>query len=276
MDKVDLPSDYKEKLIEYLPKVGASFLIVIIFYVIAIIVNKRLLNYILINNSKNVKKKLIYDFLAKILYYAIITIGIFLGLANLGFNINTLLVIFGSAGLALALAIQSSVSQLVAGLIIIVFNYFNNDDLIEVNGTMGFVKNFNLLNTVIHDTRGVKIIIPNNIITGGSFTNYYEKEKIFAEFNVNISNNNLLNYDILLNNIKEALINNCVYVVDKENVFAIISNISSSGTEIKIKFLINHSDYHKAQASGKHIIRKFMSDNKVLLLDNGYLSLLNS
>jgi small conductance mechanosensitive channel len=274
MDKVVLPNDYKEKLIEYLPKVGASFLIVIIFYVIAIIINKRLLNNIEINNSKTPKKKLIYDFLAKILYYAIITIGIFLGMANLGFNINTLLVIFGSAGLALALAIQSSVSQLVSGLIIIVFNYFNNDDLIEINNSMGFVKNFNLLNTVIYDPRGVKIIIPNSTITSGNFMNYYDQEKIYVQFFVTISNNNLINYDILLENIKEALINNCTYIINKENVFAKISNISLSGTELNIKFLINHNDYYKANDSGKQIVRKFMTDNKILLLDNGYLSLL--
>jgi len=195
-------------------------------------------------------------------------------MANLGFNINTLLVIFGSAGLALALAIQSSVSQLVSGLIIIVFNYFNNDDLIEINNSMGFVKNFNLLNTVIYDPRGVKIIIPNSTITSGNFMNYYDQEKIYVQFFVTISNNNLINYDILLENIKEALINNCTYIINKENVFAKISNISLSGTELNIKFLINHNDYYKANDSGKQIVRKFMTDNKILLLDNGYLSLL--
>ena len=269
---MDITENYKEKLLENLPKVGASFLIIIIFYIVAIIYKRNILSYIDKNKKNSASKKLLYDFLAKIVYYVFIIIGIFLALANLGFNINTLLVVFGSAGLALALAIQSTFTQVVSGLIIIIFEYFNHGDLIEINGTMGYVENFNLLYTILYDTRGVKIIVPNNLIINGNFVNYYDKEQIYSSFSVKVSNNNDFDYDVLLNNIKDELRNKCPYVIDKDDVFAVISNASASGTEISVRFLIERDNYYKALYSGQYIVRKLFSDSNILLLDNSYLS----
>ena len=267
-----LSNNYKKYIIEYLPKIGISILIIIIFYIIAFFSKKYILKNI-DNKDKNgnIKNKLLYEFLSKLIYYLIILVGIFFALSNLGFNLNTLFIIFGSAGLAIALAIQTTFTQLVSGLIIICFNYFNNGDLIQINDTMGFIESFNLLNTTILDIRGVKTIIPNNNITNGNFINYFNKDKIYLHFNVKISNNNIINYDILLNNIKDALIEKCSYIDDKKNVFILISDTSSFGTELLVRFLIKSNDYYKALFSAQLIVRKVLANDNVLLLDNAYL-----
>jgi len=268
-------NDYKTKMIDFLPKIGGSFIIFIIFYIIAIISKKHIISKIennYVEKNKNIKNKLLYEFLSKIIYYLIIVIGIFFALSNLGINLNTLFIIFGSAGIAVALSIQSSFSQIVSGIIIIVFSYFKIGDLIQINNTMAFVEDFNLINTTVYDIRGVKTIIPNNTITNSNFTNYCYKDKIYLHFNVTLSNNNSINYDKLLVDIKDALIRECQYVDDINNVFILISSTSSYGTELLIRFLIKNSDYYPALYRSQFIVRKLLNDDNILLLDNSYLS----
>ena len=177
----------------------------------------------------------------------------------------------GSIGLAIALAIQSTFTQFVSGLIILYFNYFDTGDLIQLNTTLGFIESFNLFNTTIYDSRCVKTIISNNNITNGNFTNYYKKDKIYVHFNVKLSNNNIINYDILLDNIKNALIKECTYVVDKNNVFVLVFDMSTHCTELLIRLLIKNTDYFKALFSAQLIVRKVLANDNVLLLDNAYL-----
>ena len=267
-----LLNSYKKDIIEYIPKIGISFLIIIFFFIIAIVLKKFILSE---NNNPNdtnkENKKILNNFLSIFIYYLIIFLGIFFAISNLGFNLNTLFIFFGSIGLAIALAIQSTFTQLVAGLIILYFNYFDTGDLIQLNTTLGFIESFNLLNTTIYDNRGVKTIIPNNNITNGNFTNYYKKDKIYVHFNVKLSNNNIINYDILLDNIKNALIKECTYVVDKNNVFVLVFDMSTYGTELLIRLLIKNTDYFKALFSAQLIVRKVLANDNVLLLDNAYL-----
>jgi small-conductance mechanosensitive channel len=251
-----------------------SIIIILFFFIIAYFFKKISMYYIKQNdkNNKNNKKELLYIFIIDVIYYCILVIGIIYGLSNIGVDVKTIFILFSSVGLALALAVQSTFSQIVSGLIIIFYNYFNYGDLIQMDdNTMGFIKKFNLLYTTIYDIRKVETIIPNNLLLKGNFTNLYASDEIYMTYNVRLSNNNSIDYDILLLNLKNELINNCSYIVDKKNVYVYISNMSSYGTELLIKFLIKSHDYYQALFSSTFLVRKLLADENILLLDNSYL-----
>ena len=257
----------------YGPKILIPIVIFIVFYIIALIIKAIIIKSINKPDSKNFNNdKILKELLSSITFYIIIIIGLLCALVNAGFHLNSLLVIFGSIGFAIALAIQGSITQIVAGIMILWFNYFNIGDLIELNGSALYVTNFNLLNTTLTDIRKVKIIIPNNAIISGEFKNYSIDEKIFISVFFSLSANNKINYEILLDNIKNEIIKKSKYCIDKDNILVIIIDISNSGTKMFARVLIKNTDYYYANAEISKIIRVLLAEDNVLMLDNSYVS----
>ena len=164
--------------------------------------------------------------------------GLFIALVNLGFQISTILVVFGSVGLALALAIQSTITQIVSGILILYLDYYNINDIVEINGLVGYVNNFNLLNTTILDNANVPNIIPNNTFISGKFTNYMKNKTIDSMVFLGISANNNIDYNILISNIKNTLIKEAKYIIDKNSVAVFIKDFEQPGTTLLIKYKI--------------------------------------
>lgn len=267
--------DSKKIAIQKAPPMIISIVIIIITFIIAAIIKKSISNLDKDIPLKQSNDKLLYDLLSNIAYYVIIIIGILIALTNLGFNLGSLLVVFGSIGLAIALSIQSTIAQVVSGMVIVSFKYFNLDDLIEVNGVQGFVDKFNLLNTVIRLPTGEKVVMPNSQITTSSFKNYFEKDEIYIDNPITLSNNNKINYEALIEHLKAELYAKSKYLVkdvNKERVKINVSDMSLSGTKLNLRVLINSRDYYAANNQTRNIARSLLEQENILLVDNYYLN----
>lgn len=265
--------DSKKKAITHAPPIIISIVIIIITFIIAHIVKKNIANLSKDVDFKPNNDKILYDLLSNIAYYTLIIIGILIALVNVGFNLSSLLVVFGSIGLAIALSIQSTIAQAVSGMVIVSFKYFNLDDLIEVNGVQGYVNKFNLLNTVIRLPTGEKVVMPNSIITTTSFKNYFEKDEIYIDTFITVSNNNKINYESLIEHLKAEIYTKSQYVIkNKDSVKVNISDISLSGTKLFVRILINSRDYYLAYNQARKIIRTLLEEENIVLLDNYYIN----
>lgn len=261
----------KKNVVEYSSKIFIAVIIIIFFYILS-----KIIYYIITNTIKetNVNKLLLYDLIKRIIEKIIILIGITCALVYLGMNLNTLLVVFGSIGFAIAISIQGTITQIVSGGIILFFDYFNVKDLIQVNNTIGFVSNFNLLNTTLTDYYGIEYILPNTTVINGNFTNYFANKYILCKVFVTISNSNVNNidYKLLIKNLEQSIINDCEYVVDTKRVKVKIFDTSSFGTTILVVFLIENVHFFSAQFSARLIARDYLGKNNIILLDESYLS----
>lgn len=271
MEELSPTNSLVNKVRTHGPKILISIGIFIVFYIIALIIRRIIARSIDKSNSKNFNNdKILKELLGNITFYIIIITGLLFSLVNAGFHLNSLLVIFGSIGLAVALAVQGSITQIVSGLMILWFKYFNIGDLIELNGNASYVSDFNLLNTTMTDARNVKTMIPNNTIISGVFKNYFEHEKIFIDVHFTLSNNNQINYDILIKNIISEISGKSIYCIDKENILVRVYDISSSGTKLYARVFIKSIDFYPANAEINKIIRVILANDNVLMLDNGY------
>jgi small conductance mechanosensitive channel len=264
-------SDAKTSAIKHVPPIIKSIAIIIVAFIIAAIVKKYILNLSKDTDTRPNNDKILYDLLSTISYYIIVIIGFFMALVNLGFNLGSVLVIFGSIGLAIALSIQNTIAQMVSGMVIVSFKYFNLGDLIEVNGIMGYVDRFNLFNTSLSLPTGEKVVIPNNTITNNSFKNYFEKDQIYADTFIKISNNNKANYDILCEHIKTEMLAKCKYI-QNSTVTVTVNDISEPGTKVRVRFLIKSRDYYAATTQSRQIVRSLLTEENILLLDNYYIN----
>ncbi len=163
----------KNDIIKFMPKLVISILIFILFIIIA----NYYKNYFIDHNINsevtisNKSKSLILYQLGWTLYYLIFIAGIILSLINLGVNIAFIVSILGIFGLAIGLAFQSSLSNIISGIIISLSDLYEINDTVKINAifsenyTSGKVIDFNLYYTTLFNLESNTIInIPNSLI----------------------------------------------------------------------------------------------------------------
>ncbi|GBF31193.1 small-conductance mechanosensitive channel [bacterium MnTg04] len=111
-------------------------------------------------------------FLHNVVYSALLIAVIIAAVDQLGIKTTPFLAILGAAGLAVGLALQSSLSNFSSGVMLILFHPFKVGDFVEAGGTTGTVELINVFNTVMKTGDNREIIVPNAQIFGGTITNF--------------------------------------------------------------------------------------------------------
>jgi len=111
-------------------------------------------------------------FLCNIVYTALLAIVVIAALGQLGVETTSLLAIFGAAGLAVGLALQGSLSNFAAGVLIVAFRPYKVGDFIEAGGEAGSVDEVQIFTTILKSPDNKKIIVPNAQVMSGTITNY--------------------------------------------------------------------------------------------------------
>ena len=111
------------------------------------------------------------NFLGGLFYYALLLLVIIAAAGQLGINTMSFLTVLGALGLAIGLALKDSLSNIAAGIMIILFRPFRIGDAVTIAGVTGSVQQIGLFNTVLHTPDNQKIIVPNSKILGDIITN---------------------------------------------------------------------------------------------------------
>ena len=118
----------------------------------------------------------LFDFLLKITLFLAVA-------AQIGVKTTSFLAILGAAGLAVGLALQGSLANFAAGVLILIFKPYKVGDLIETQDQIGFVKEISVFVTKLETFQLKTAIIPNGPLLGGNIINYSENGKIRADIN---------------------------------------------------------------------------------------------
>lgn len=112
------------------------------------------------------------DFLANVLYGVLVVLVIVTALTQLGVETTAAAAILGGAALAIGLSLQSQLSSLAAGVILILFRPFKKGDFVEIGGAKGFVEEIKIVHTRLRATDNRELTVPNSSITTQTITNY--------------------------------------------------------------------------------------------------------
>ncbi len=110
-------------------------------------------------------------FLSSLVRYAALVIAFVLILQVIGIQATSLVAVLGAASLAIGLALQGTLSNMAAGVMLLIFRPFRIGDSVEVAGKNGTVKNLNLFMTELASGDNVQILIPNGQVWGTALTN---------------------------------------------------------------------------------------------------------
>lgn len=111
-------------------------------------------------------------FATNILFYAIMAFVVLAVLGQMGIETTSLAAAIGAAGLAIGLALQGSLTNFAAGIIIIIFRPFHVGDWVEADGYSGYIEEIELLTTTLKTLDNRTVIIPNGKLTDGDLVNY--------------------------------------------------------------------------------------------------------
>jgi len=112
------------------------------------------------------------NFLAGVVYVILQIVVIIAALETLDVKTASLLALIGTAGLAVGLALQGSLSNFAAGVMLIIFRPFKVGDYIDAGGGAGTVEEVGIFTTIVNSLDNKRIIIPNAKLTSDKITNY--------------------------------------------------------------------------------------------------------
>jgi len=169
--------------IEFLASTAGSFLGAITILILGWTISKWLQNRVSSLGRKNRHlDEMLFDFLASIVRYVVMGFTMLFVLNTFGVQTTSVVAVIGAAGLAIGLALQGTLSNVAAGVMLILFRPIKIGDFVEISGKMGTVKQINLNFTELADLSNVQVIVPNSEVWGNVITNYSGNDKRRVEW----------------------------------------------------------------------------------------------
>lgn len=182
------------------------------------------------------------SFLGGLVKYAILAIAVVTVLGQFGVQTASLIAVLGAAGLAIGLALQGTLSNVAAGVMMLILRPFNVGDFIEFGGVGGTVKSLGLFGTELARPDNVYIYSPNSTIWKSDIFNYSRNQQRRIDIAVGIS------YDDDINKAMKTI--NKVLSKDKRLVTTsgkepqvMVSNMGDSSVDMIVRVWMSASDY---------------------------------
>ena len=182
----------------------------------------------------------LFIFLASLARYAILAIALTFVLSRFGIQTTSLVALLGAAGLAIGLALQGTLSNLAAGVMLLGFRPFKMDDFVDVAGHSGTVKAINLFTTELATSDNVQVTVPNGDIWASSIVNYSFYDKRRSDLTVGVS------YDADLKK-AEAVLLKIIKVDDRAladpEPFVKVTNLGDSSVDFSMRVWAMKEDF---------------------------------
>ncbi|MCK5842140.1 MAG: mechanosensitive ion channel [Candidatus Sabulitectum sp.] len=217
-------------------KILTALAIVLLGRWVAVVIRKTVRKALL---KKNVDATIV-NFSCSIAYVSLMAFIVIAALGQLGVQTSSFVAILGASALAIGLALQGSLSNLSAGMILMVTRPFKIGDYIEASGDAGVVELISLLATTLKTVDNKKIIIPNSKLIGGSIINYTAEKLRRIDLTVGVS------YDSDLRVVRKILMDELTKeerVLKDPAPFVGVVEMADSSVNLVVRPWVNTADY---------------------------------
>jgi small conductance mechanosensitive channel len=202
-------------------------------------------------------------FVTHVSRYALCVFFIIIVLSRLGIETASLVAVLGAAGLAIGLALQGSLSNFAAGVLIIVFRPFRVGDLVEVAGATGTVQEIQIFSTVLHTADNLRVVLPNDLITKGKITNYSTNDIRRIDLTVGVA------YTQDLEQVRQLLTDILVKepgILPTPAPGVRVAELNKSGMQLALRAWTRTSDYETVRGSVLEQIKLAFDQHSVVML----------
>lgn len=212
------------------------------------------------------KTKITFVVIGHLVYYSVIIMAIMIVFKVVGLETTGLLAVIGAAGFAIGLALQGTLSDIAAGILIAIFQIYTIGEIIDFNGQMGKVKDFTMFHTILLDVpTNTTITIPNRKIQEGAVKNLSRQKVHYIIADILLSNQNK-DFTKIIDIIKAAAKQN-PYVLQKEKLSAFLIDMGTGGTTIRARVPVSSTNIVAGGGSIRLSIRNALAKNNIAMLD---------
>lgn len=179
------------KLLETAQTAGLEFAMKVVIAIIIFYVG-RLVAKVLTSSLRRLMQareieKILESFLCNLVYWLVMTFTIIAAINQIGIETTSLIAVMGAAGLAVGLALQGSLANFAAGVLIVLFRPYRVGDWIEAAGIAGTVLQVQILTTVLKTGDNKRIVVPNGQIMNSVITNYSAHDTRRVDLTIGVS-----------------------------------------------------------------------------------------
>ena len=185
----------QELLLSYAVNIVAAVAIIIVGMIVARLVSNTV-NRLMVARHIDAT---VADFLSALVRYGIIAFTLIAALGRVGVQTASVIAVLGAAGLAVGLALQGSLSNLAAGVLLVMFRPFRAGEYVDLGGVAGTVLNVQIFSTTMRTVDGKIVVIPNGKIIAGNIINFSREPVRRNEFTISVA------YDSDIDKVKQIL-----------------------------------------------------------------------
>jgi small conductance mechanosensitive channel len=237
MDKL---SDFSRNILQYITLYGLRILSALLILVVGLWLIKRITKFLhKIMHQRGMDASLI-PFLITIANILLKIILVIVVISQIGIEATSFLAILGSAGIAIGLALQGSLSNFAGGVLLLTVRPFRVGDYIDAQGQSGTVHEINIFNTIIKTGDNKTIFIPNGPLASGTIVNYdlEENRRVDMKFVIDYRNDITKAREIL-----HEIMRKDTRIKEDPAPTVAVSEVSDTGLSLLVKAWVNHQDY---------------------------------
>ncbi|MEQ9198170.1 MAG: mechanosensitive ion channel [Parvibaculum sp.] len=239
-----LPPSVREQMDVLLPQVlegGVNILIAVIILIAGLWFAGRLRAWTMRGLGRwPTMDEMLKNFFGNIVRYLVLIFTILAVLAKFGVQTASLIAVLGAAGLAVGLALQGTLSNVAAGVMLLIFRPFRSGHYVEAGGVAGTVKELTLFTTELATPDNVQIIVPNSDVWGQPITNYsyHPQRRLDMTFGISYGDDIGKAMDIIRRELEAEP--RCL--ADPEPFIGVI-NLGESSVDIVVRVWVMNDDY---------------------------------
>lgn len=199
-------------------------------------------------------------FLGNIVYAALLGLVCVIALSQIGIETASLAAVIAAAGLAVGLALQGSLSNFAAGVLLIIFRPFRAGDFIEAAGVSGTVEEITIFTTILNTPDNKRVIVPNSAVSGDAITNYSANEtrRIDLVIGVGYGDNISKARDVMMEVLKRE-----PRVLSSPEPVVAVSELGDSSVNFVVRPWVSRDDYWGARFAVTEAIKLALDENGI-------------
>ena len=195
----------------------------------------------------------LFGFLGNMARYIVLAFTALFVLNTFGIQTTSIVAVIGAAGLAIGLALQGTLSNVAAGVMIILFRPLKVGDFVEVNDVVGTVKEITLNYTEIADLGNVQVVVPNSEVWGNTIRNFSSYSTRRAEWTFGVG------YGVNLADAERTIRD--TIMADKRShtepePFIQVNNLGDSSVDFLVRVWCDAEEFFQYQADMKRSVKE--------------------
>lgn len=248
--------DHQDILVQYCVNIVAAAMIIILGFIFA----RLLANAFSHMLERKKVDPTVTGFLHSLIRYSIIIFAGIAALNRIGVQTSSVIAVLGAASLAVGLALQGSLSNFAAGVLIVLFRPFRKGDFVDMAGVSGVVHSIQIFSTVLNTGDKKTIVIPNSSIMAGRIINYSLEPERRIDLTISVG------YEADIDHVKKVL-NEVVMAdprVNKDKACTIrLMTMGASSLDFVVRPWVKNAEYWDVYFDLMENIKKALDEAKI-------------